>query len=246
MSAKLRAWRRIASVALLMLACLPLHGLWRLARLPSPWPRRFLGTAAWIAGAEVRVAGRPLSRDVLYVANHLSWLDILLIGGATNSRFVAKDEVRQWPLIGWLASLHATVHVARTERGRVHEQADRVRSALAEGLPVTLFPEGGTGHGHHVGPFRASLMEALLPPQPGMRLQPLAIDYEDAPLVAWEGDLSVGAEAMRLLGLPGRRRVTLHFLDPIDPVALPDRKALTHAAREAIRQALCEDDAQPV
>ena len=51
---------------------------------------------------------------------------------------------------------------------------------------------------------------------------------------------------MRLLGLPGRRRVTLHFLDPIDPAALPDRKALTHAAREAIRQALCEDDAQPV
>jgi 1-acyl-sn-glycerol-3-phosphate acyltransferase len=233
-------------VALLMLACLPLHGLWRLVRRPSPWPRRFLRTAGWIAGAEVRLAGRPLPRDVLYVANHLSWLDILLVGGATNSRFVAKDEVRHWPLIGWLASLHATVHVARTERGRVHHQADRLREALTEGLPVTLFPEGGTGHGHHVGPFRASLLEALLPPQPGVLLQPLAIDYEDAPLVAWEGDLSVGAEAMRLLGLPGKRRVILHFLEPIDPATLPDRKALTAAARTAIRQALCEDDAQPV
>lgn len=246
MPAKMRAWRRIVSVALLMLTCLSLHGMWRLVRLPSPWPRRFLRIAAWIAGAEVRIAGRPCARDVLYVANHLSWLDILIIGGATNSRFVAKDEVRQWPLIGWLASLHATVHVARTERGRVHEQAGRVRTALAEGLPVTLFPEGGTGHGHHVGPFRASLLEALLPPLPGIRLQPLAIDYDDAPQVAWEGDLSVGAETLRLLRLPGRRRVTLHFLEHIDPATLPDRKALTTAARKAIREALCEDDAHPV
>jgi lyso-ornithine lipid O-acyltransferase len=234
------AWR-VARLVALLIAYTPLHGLWSLARRHSPWPQRFLAGASRAAGVDVRVVGEPLRRDVLYVANHLSWLDILVVTGATGARFVAKDEVRHWPLIGWLARQHDTVFVARTERGRVHHQADQLRAALGEHVPVMLFPEGGTGNGRAVGPFRASLLAALSPSWPELRLQPLALDYgAEAPRIAWLDDLPVIAEAVRILAMPGRRQLVLHALPPIDPAALPDRKALTAAARDALRRALGE------
>jgi 1-acyl-sn-glycerol-3-phosphate acyltransferase len=226
---------------------LPLHGLWRLFRLRSPWPRSFLASTAWASGVSLRVVGTPLRRDVLYVANHLSWLDIVVVAGATDARFVAKDEVRGWPVIGWLATLHATVFVARTERGRVHEQADRLRGALAQGAPVMLFPEGGTGDGTCIGPFRASLLAALTPPLPGVRLQPIALDYgAEQALVAWPDAHGTGEETLRILSLPGRRRLTLHALPPIDPMLLPDRKQLAATARNLLCAALGDEPSQPV
>ncbi len=247
MPARLRAWRRAALIVLLLIVHVPLHGLWRFLHLRSPWPRSFLGAAARAAGVDVRIIGRPLTRDALYVANHLSWLDILAVAGATGARFVAKDEVRQWPLIGWLAGLHDTVYVARTERGRVHQQTERLRAALEEGVPVMLFPEGGTGDGCGVGPFRASLLAALCPPRAGLQLQPLALDYGDeSALVAWPDANDTGTEAMRILALPGRRRLTIHALPPIDPAERPDRKALATAARDALCQVLGEGRPQPV
>jgi 1-acyl-sn-glycerol-3-phosphate acyltransferase len=239
--------RRVALIVLLLLVHLPLHGGWRLFGCRSPWPRRFLRRVGRASGVTVRIVGQPLTRDVLYIANHLSWLDIAIVAGATGARFVAKDEVRGWPVIGWLAGENDTVFVARTERGRVHEQAERLHAALAEGAPVTLFPEGGTGDGHAVGPFRASLMAALTPPPPGVRLQPIALDYGDeSTLIAWPDELGIGAEAFRILSLPGTRRVTLHALPPIDPVAMPDRKALAAAARAALCAALGEGRPEPV
>ncbi|WBO21869.1 lysophospholipid acyltransferase family protein [Sphingomonas abietis] len=243
----MRARGRLALIVALLAIHLPLHGLWRLFGRRSPWPRRFLGRTAWAAGVDVRIVGHPLTRDVLFVANHLSWLDILIIAGATGARFIAKDEVRGWPAIGWLAGLNDTVYVARAERGQVHEQADRVRSALAEHIPVTLFPEGRTGHGETLEPFRASLLAALLPPMPGVKLQPIVLDYgAEARLIAWPDENATGFEAMRIMALPGRRKVVLRCLAPIDPVALPDRKALAATARAEMCAALGESAPQAV
>lgn len=237
----MRFWGRLALIVTLLAIHLPLHGLWRQFGQRSPWPRLFLGRMAYACGLDVTISGTPLERDVLYVANHLSWLDILIIAGATGSRFVAKGEVESWPVIGWLASLNDTVFVARTERGKVHEQAGRLRSALAEHVPVTLFPEGGTGPGACVGPFRASLLEALLPPLPGVKLQPIAIDYgPEARAIAWPDQNDTATEAKRLLSMPGRRKVVLRCLEPIDPVVLPDRKLLSNAARAELCAALGE------
>ena len=144
-------------------------------------------------------------------------------------------------MIGWLAGLNDTIYVARTERGRVHEQADQVRTALAERKPVALFPEGGTGNGEGVGPFRASLLAALLPPLPGVKLQPLALDYGvESRRLAWPDANSAAVEAMRVLAMPGRRKVVLRCLAPIDPVAMPDRKRLSTATRDELNAALGE------
>ena len=221
-----------------LLVCLPLHYLWRLLRRRSPWPQRFLGWVARAAGMRVRVTGAPLPRDVLFLANHLSWLDILVLAGASGTAFVAKAEVATTPVVGWLATLNNTVFVARTERSAVRGQADALRTALASGQPVALFPEGTTDGGPDILPFRASLLAALFPPLPGVRVQPVALDYGAAAHdLAWVGDESGLANVRKVLARRGTTPVTVQFLAPVDP-ATGDRKALASAARAEIVEAL--------
>jgi 1-acyl-sn-glycerol-3-phosphate acyltransferase len=227
-------------MAAALLVCLPLHYAWKLSGHPSPWPRRFLGLVARAAGMKVRVIGTPLERDVLFLANHLSWLDILVLAGASGTAFVSKAEVLATPLVGWLATLNNTVFVARAERSAVRGQADALRAALATGQPVALFPEGTTDGGPAVLPFRPSLLASLFPPLPGVKVQPVAIDYgEAANDLAWLGEEPGLANVRRVLARPGSTPVTVQFLAPVDP-ATGDRKALASAARDEIIEALGE------
>jgi 1-acyl-sn-glycerol-3-phosphate acyltransferase len=225
-------------MAAALLPCLPLHYLWRLFGRPSPWPRRFLGFVATAAGMRVRVVGVPLRRDVLFLANHLSWLDILVLAGASGTAFVSKAEVAKVPVVGWLARLNNTVFIARSERSGVRGQADALRGALASGQPVALFPEGTTDGGPEILPFRASLLAALYPPLPGVRVQPVALDYgSSARDIAWVGDEPGIDNVRKVLCRRGTAEVILHFLAPVDP-SDGDRKALARAARAEIVEAL--------
>ncbi|HEX2763734.1 MAG TPA: 1-acyl-sn-glycerol-3-phosphate acyltransferase [Allosphingosinicella sp.] len=237
--AVLRLSFRVAWIVGLFLLCVPVHSLWRILGLSSPWPRRFLGWVSRAAGMRVEVEGEPLRRDVLFVANHESWLDILLLGGASGTAFVAKAEVATYPLIGRLAGLNNTVFVARSERRSVRGQADQLREALASGQPVALFPEGTTDGGRDVLPFRASLLASLFPPLPGVRLQPVALDYgAGARDIAWVGDEAGLDNVKRVLSRPGTLRVRIRFLPPIDPAEAADRKRLAEASRARIVAAL--------
>jgi 1-acyl-sn-glycerol-3-phosphate acyltransferase len=229
---------RLAWMVGLLILCVPLHYAWKLFGARSPWPRRFLRWVGRAAGMEATVVGTPLGRDVLFLANHLSWLDILLIAGASGAAFVAKAEVAETPLVGWLAGLNDTVFVARAERHSVRHQADALREALARGQPVALFPEGTTDGGADVLPFRASLLASLFPPLPGVKVQPIALDYGAAAHdLSWIGVENGLDNARKVLRRHGTTPVTLHFLAPVDPSA-GDRKALAHAAREEIVAAL--------
>jgi 1-acyl-sn-glycerol-3-phosphate acyltransferase len=234
----LRLILRALAIVAALLICLPLHYLWKLAGRPSPWPRRFLGLVARAAGMKVRVVGVPLERDVLFLANHLSWLDILVLAGASGTAFVSKAEVAATPVVGWLARLNNTVFVARAERSAVRGQADALRTALASGQPVALFPEGTTEGGPEILPFRASLLAALFPPLPGVKVQPVALDYGAAAHdLAWVGDEPGLDNVRRVLARRGTTPVTVRFLAPVDP-ASGDRKALAAAARAEIVEAL--------
>jgi 1-acyl-sn-glycerol-3-phosphate acyltransferase len=237
--ATLRASVRIAGLIVALAVCVPLHGLWRLLRLPSPWPRLFLGTAARLCGARRRTVGRPLKRDVVYLANHSSWLDILTIAGATGSAFVAKAELRTAPLVGWLATLNRTIFVARGDRMGIAGQIAQVAAALAEGWAVTIFPEGTTSGHDELLPFKGSLLAALEPPPPGVMVQPIWLDYGRAgQSVAWVGDEPGQANALKILGHRGSFPAALHFLDPFDPAAFADRKAIAAEARKRIAAAM--------
>ncbi len=218
-----------------LLVALPLHGGWRLFRQRSPWPPIFLGWIARIVGVRTRIVGTPVPRDVLYLANHQSWLDILTISGASGAAFVAKGELADVPLVGWLCRLNHTIFVDRGDRLGVARQVDQLRSALAADHPVTIFPEGTTdGGGTQLLPFKAALLGAIDPPAPGLMVQPLYLDYGDAtPDIAWIGVEPGSVNALRVLGRGGHIAATLHFLPAFDPAGM-GRKGVAARAREAI------------
>ena len=204
----------------------------------SPMPRHFLRAIGWLAGLRIRIVGSPRRAPVLFVSNHVSWLDILALGGTAGSAFVSKAEVRDVALVGWLADQNHTLYVERAARGAVREQTDALRQKLDGRHPITLFPEGTTGDGAPLLPFRASLFQAVLPPPPGLVAQPVWLDYAGVHDIAWVGAEPALDNARRVLGRQRPVDLAIHFLDPIDPALATDRKALAHATRSAIAAAM--------
>jgi 1-acyl-sn-glycerol-3-phosphate acyltransferase len=248
-STQWRAIIRVLRIAGALVVCVPGHYACRIAGVASPWPRIFLGWVGRIAGLRVECVGTPLRSHVLFLANHVNWLDIMLLAGATGCSFVAKKEVADWPVAGWLARLNRTIFIARTERGSVHGQAEALRDGLESGRPIALFPEGTTAGGIDVLPFMASLLASLFPPLPDVQVQPVAIDYHAiAHDIAWVGDEKADANALRVLGRRGTIPVTLHFLAPIDPALLSGRKELAAVAHVRIVETMrrsCDSFAAP-
>lgn len=235
----LRAYVRVALIALLLLIVIVPHLIWRIFNRQSPFARFFLRGAGRAAGARVRTVGEPITRDVLFIANHLSWLDILVLAGRTGTAFVAKADMESWPVLGWMADQNNTVYVKRDNRGTAHHQATALQDALLSGQPVTLFPEGTTAAGSELLPFRSSLIAAVVPAPEGISIQPVAIDFGAvADEIAWTSDESVGKNALRLMSRPGRLDITLHFLKPLDHADFGDRKAIAAHSRAEIADAL--------
>jgi 1-acyl-sn-glycerol-3-phosphate acyltransferase len=231
-----RAAVRIAGLLILFLVCAPVHLATRLLIRRSPWPPWFLGASAWIIGARVRRSGASIRRHTLLVCNHTSWLDILIVGGATKCAFVSKDELGH-PFVHWLADQNDTVYVKRTHRKGAKDQAVAIAKALEGDKPVVLFPEGTTGPGTHLLPFRSTLLEAANFAAKDVEIRPVAIDYgmTAASEIGWWGESGTD-NVLRLLGRRGTLPVTVNVLAPLDRAA--DRKELAHQAREEIARTL--------
>ncbi len=230
---------RVTGLVLALMLTVPLHHLWRLLRLGSPWPRIFLGWAGRIAGARVTRVGVPLKRDVFYVSNHLSWIDILAIAGQSGTAFVAKEEIRQSPVVGWLSTLNRTVFVKRENRLGVAEQINQLRDALAEHWSVTVFPEGTTTDGQSLLPFKTPMLRVLEPPPPGVMVQPVLLDYGAvAEEIGWIGAERGVDNAGRILSRKGSFPMRVHFLEPFLPADFPGRKAIAAESRRRIEVAL--------
>ena len=222
-------------LVLWFLACAPIHIATKLITGRSPWPQRFLATATRIVGVRVRVAGAPIRGHTLLVANHSSWLDILILAGSTNCAFVSKDDLGHW-LLHWLADQNDTVYVKRAHVRGAKDQAVAVAAALEGAKPVAVFPEGTTGPGTYLLPFRSTLLEAANYAAKDVEVRPAAIDYSAASAeVGWWGE-SGKNNVLRLLGRRGTLDVTVHLLDPLDRAG--DRKQLAQQAREAIADRL--------
>jgi len=235
----LRILRRAGGLIAALLVTVPLHYLWRLFRLSSPWPRIFLGWGARLAGARVTRVGVPLKRDVFYISNHLSWIDILSIAGASGTAFVAKEELRQAPVVGWLSTLNRTVFVKRENRMGVADQINALRDALAENWSVTVFPEGTTTDGQSLLPFKTPMLRVLEPPPPGVMVQPVMLDYGAvAEEIGWIGVESGLDNAKRILARRGSFPLKVHFLEPFLPADFPGRKAIAAESRRRIEEAL--------
>jgi 1-acyl-sn-glycerol-3-phosphate acyltransferase len=226
--------RLIVLVSSLILGLI-LHNIWRLLPHPSPWPRLFLLSVSWTCGIATKAYGPRVRQKVFYAANHHSWIDIAVMSGVTGCTFVANDGIEGWPLVGWLCTINNTIFVSRENRLSVSEQVEELRDAMAGEQPVTVFPEGTTHDGNGLLPFKPSLFAALIPPPPGMVVQPVLLTYgRHTSRIAWVGDESAIGNFWRLLSYLRPIQATLHFLEPLDPLHFSDRKALTLAVRDRI------------
>jgi 1-acyl-sn-glycerol-3-phosphate acyltransferase len=238
-------WVRLALRTLALIGLIavfvPLHYLYRAFAYGSPFPMLFLRYAARVCGARVEVIGTHLKRDVFYVANHLSWVDILALAGASGTAFVAKAELAEAPVVGWLASLNRTVFVKREHRMGVAEQINALKDALVDNWSVTVFPEGTTTDGQSLLPFKTSMLSVLEPPPPGVLVQPVVLDYGPvAEWIGWIGEESGVNNAKRVLSRKGTFRLRLHYLEPFSPEEFKGRKAISTEARRRIEEALTE------
>ena len=183
----------------------------------------------------MRLRGAKIHSHTLLVSNHVSWLDILVLGGATNFAFVSKDELGH-PLIHWLADQNDTVYVKRTHRKGAKDQAVAIATALEGPKPIILFPEGTTGPGTHLLPFRSTLLEAANFAAKDVAIRPVVMDYGDAaPEIGWW--IEPGKDnVLRLLGRKGTLPVTVSVLPALDRSG--DRKQLAQHARDAIAETL--------
>jgi 1-acyl-sn-glycerol-3-phosphate acyltransferase len=230
-----RAIIRVAGLAALFALLAPVHLLTRLLFGRSHWPPRFLAAAGWIVGARVRIEGAPVRPHTLLVSNHTSWLDILVLAGATGCAFVSKDQLGH-PFIHWLADQNHTVYVKRSHVRAAKDQAIAIAKALEGDQPVTLFPEGTTGPGTHLLSFRPTLLEAANFAAGEVAIRPVAMDYGAAAAeVGWWEEPGKD-NVLRLLGRRGTLPITIRLLEPLSRVG--DRKQIAAEAREAIAASL--------
>jgi 1-acyl-sn-glycerol-3-phosphate acyltransferase len=143
--------------------------------------RRWSITMLRLLRVETRFHGVPpggLPGNLLIVANHISWLDIFVIHALQPARFVAKAELRRWPVRGWLSTSVGTLYVGRGRRRHASAVNSEAASALSRGDVVAIFPEGTTTDGMTMLPFKGSLLQPIV--DAGGHVQPIAIRYRDA------------------------------------------------------------------
>lgn len=247
LGARLRQVRAVCG----LLVLLGMAALWLAMPVSRRW-RRALEVTGWRVllgsfGVRLRVTGMPEGGAVM-AANHLSWLDIPALAAASPAPFVAKAEVGRWAVIGPLARRLGCVFVDRTRLVAAGAQVAAVHAGLAPGRGMILFPEGTTGDGSGLLPFRSSLFAAVT----GIgqdRVQPVAIRYlakDGAPLmgealrrVVWIDDDQLLPHAMALAAAePIIAEVTC-----LEPIAAADRKNMAAACRSAILAFLASDQA---
>lgn len=198
-----------------------------------------------LLGLTISVIGSPSRRRPLcLVANHTSWLDIIVISSSQAVVFVAKQEVAGWPFFGWLAQLQRSIFVDREKRHQVRQTVDSIADALLGGEVVGIFPEGTSTDGLDVAPFRSALMGAVhetLRRGEGfteMLIQPVSVTYVGPKrrLAVWalEDEIPFFAHLLQVAGL-GRIDVALTWGEPITADINSDRKVLTKRLEEVVR-----------
>ncbi|MCJ8191689.1 lysophospholipid acyltransferase family protein [Sphingomicrobium aestuariivivum] len=227
---------RLVLLVLLLALLGPLHVLVHTVTGRGPVARLFLRVSGFIMGLRVRRVGPAPARRSLLLVNHVSWLDILAMGGATGCAFVSKSEVQDHPLTKWLADQRETLYITRQNRRSVDGQIEAIRKRFDHHLPLALFPEGTTSDGTQLLPFRSPLLKAITPAPEGAHLIPVALDFAEAEAIAWHAGEPGMDNVKRVLSRWRPIHVTVRMLEPI-PITL-DRKEMALEAHARISAAL--------
>ncbi len=207
-------------------------------RTLKTWSRQLLD----ILDIGIRTEGQWSVRGeggYLVVANHVSWLDIFVLNAIYPSRFIAKAEVRNWPLIGWLCKRSNTIFIERAMRQDAVSINRHVSLLLKQGVCVGLFPEGTTTDGQQVGHFHSALIQPAI--DAGAMLCPIALRYQDkngkrSNATVFTGDMTLARSIWRILRSP--RFDALLVFTPALATTGNNRRVLARAAQEAISQGL--------
>lgn len=246
----LRVLRRGGAVILLIAVAFPILLVLRLperlvfglARPVTPWITRGVCILACrLIGLERRVRGVPMTGPGAYVANHVSWLDILVLNASKRLYFVAKSEVEGWPGIGWLARGTGTVFIVR-DRKQAAAQTRLFEDRLRAGHRLLFFPEGTSTDGRRVLPFKTTLFQSFLSERlrDVLQVQPVTLVYHPPKgahpaFYGWWGDMALGPAILATLATPSQGRVEVVYHTPLRVAEFPDRKTLAAMAEAEVR-----------
>lgn len=250
----LRATLKLIAFILLVIAILPTQSLLLLLKFEQTaahWGQLWHRAVCGALGIDVIVEGRPLDGvQVAYVGNHLSYLDIPVVGSVLHGSFIAKREMRRWPVFGWLAMLQRTLFISRDPRdaAKVVAQADAV---LDSGRNLIVFPEGTSSPGLRVLPFKSSLFSVLERHLgEGLKIQPFTIDLRavdgrpvtdvvDRDAYAYYADMTLAPHFWTFMrGKGAQVRLVFH-----PPLVLPegsDRKQASSIAHACVASGLAD------
>ena len=204
--------------------------------------KRWSGQLLSICGVQLEVrhaAGTQQLARALIVSNHVSWLDIFVINAHHPCRFVAKSDIRDWPLIGWLSHRAGTVFLARGNRREVRKIYEGLVSSIHAGHRVAFFPEGTTTAQGSLLPFHANLFEAAIEAE--VPIQPFALRYVDTNgehhhAVDFIGDMSFAQSIAAILKTRQIRAELVRL--PVIDTSGAHRRDIAQASRSSVAQAL--------
>ncbi|MFJ4200078.1 lysophospholipid acyltransferase family protein [Streptomyces sviceus] len=227
-----RAVLRLLVVTAVLLAGIALLPVGRL--IPAGTVRWWCRAVVRVSGVRVRLSGAAMpTGGVLLVANHISWLDIPLLAAVRPARMLAKSEIRQWPVAGWLTARSGALFIERDRLRALPDTVARIADALRAGAAVAVFPEGSTWCGRAQGHFRRAVFQAAL--DAGVPVQPVSLRYRlvdggSSTAPAFIGDDSLLTSVWRVVSARGLM-AEVEVPEPIPSGSHPDRRALARAAQ---------------
>src|SRR6185295_10353226 len=249
------AWR-LAAFTVLVAAVSIVGGIalgLKIRHLLNIIPMTYHRLCCWLLDINIEVRGTMSTvRPTLFVCNHSSYLDISVLGSLITGSFIAKAEVADWPLFGYLAKLQRTVFVDRQRRATAHHQRDLLVQRLDEGDNLILFPEGTSNDGNRTLPFRSALFgvaerkgESGRPEPLPLTIQPVSLAYVRLngmpigrslrPFLAWYGDMELLDHLWHVAGL-GRITVAVEFHAPVTLAQFASRKDLSEHCQRAVAE----------
>ena len=245
---RLRATIVLLTFAGLTIPLMPVQQLfvWFWPRMARAFPMYYHRLVLRILGVRVHIDGEALKHGpAIFAANHVSWLDIVILSSLAPVSFIAKRDVEAWPLFGALARLQRTVFVDRDRRHTTGASRDEIHNRMKAGDMLVLFAEGTSGDGARVLPFKSAFFAAA--EHPGVSVQPLSIVYAGhrnlpmtrrlRPLYAWYGDMDMPPHLWDAVAHgPIEVKIVCHA--PLSIADHGNRKALAKQAEEAVRQGL--------
>lgn len=207
-------------------------------RIVKSWSTQLLA----ILNIGIQIEGQQLARGesgCMLVANHISWLDIFVLNAIHPSRFIAKSEVRDWPIIGWISRRSGTIYLERAMRQDASSVNRRIGALLRQGMCIGLFPEGTTTEGKQVGHFHSALIQPAI--DSGVKLCPIALRYtndveETSSTIPFTGDTTIVRSIWQIVRC--RRHKALMVFTPALHTQHTNRRILARAAQSAIAREL--------